>query len=86
MNWRSIWAIARKDLIEVKQNKAAWVPAVVVPVMFAIIMPLLFTLVPRFIPVDELQKQLGDVETLLKNLPPAASVIFDGLKLEQMFV
>ena len=86
MNWRSIWAIARKDWKEVKQNKAAWGPAIAMPLIFAIIMPLLFSLLPQFIPVEEMQRELGDVEDLLKNLPPTMQIIFDGLTLEQMFV
>jgi len=86
MNWRSIWAIARKDLKEVQQNKVAWIPAIVIPLIFAIIMPLLFTLAPRFIPVDDLQRELGDIDVLLKNLPSTVKVTFDGLKIEQMFV
>ena len=86
MNWRSIWAIARKDLKEVKQNKAAWGPALALPLIFAVKMPTLLSLVPRFIPADEVQRQLGDVEMLMKNLPPSIRVIFVGMKLEQMFV
>jgi len=86
MNWRSIWAIARKDLKEVRQNKAAWGPAIAMPLIFAIVMPLLFTLAPRFIPVEDIQRELGDMDVLLRNLPPAVSAIFIGLKLEQMFV
>lgn len=86
MNWRSIWAIARKDLKEVAQNKVAWGPAIVIPLLFAIIMPLLFTLLPRFIPVEDIQRELGDMDTLLKNLPPAVKTTFAGYKLEQMFV
>jgi ABC-type Na+ efflux pump permease subunit len=86
MNWRSIWAIARKDLMEVKQNKAAWGPAIALPLIFAILMPILFTLVPQYIPVEDVQRELGDMETLLRNLPPTIQVIFEGLKLEQMFV
>jgi ABC-2 type transport system permease protein len=86
MNWRSIWAIARKDWKEVQQNKAVWGPAIALPLIFAVAMPTLFSLVPQFIPVDEVQRQLGDVEMMLKNLPPTMQAIFDGLKLEQMFV
>jgi ABC-type transport system involved in multi-copper enzyme maturation permease subunit len=86
MNWRSIWAIARKDWKEVRQNKAAWGPAIAMPLIFAIILPTLFSSVPRFIPAEDLQRELGDIEFLMKNLPPALRMIFDGLKLEQMFV
>ena len=86
MNWRSIWAIARKDLKEVRQNKAALGPAIALPLIFAIVLPLLLTLVPRFIPVEDLQQELDDIDVLLANLPPAVSAIFSGLKLEQMFV
>jgi ABC-type Na+ efflux pump permease subunit len=85
MNWRSIWAIARKDLLEVRQNKAAWIPAIVLPVIFAIVFPLLFTALPQFMPVDDIEKELGDMQTLLKNLPPSVQLMFNGLKLEQMF-
>ena len=86
MNWRSIWAIARKDLKEVRQNKIAWGPAIVIPLIFAIVMPILFSLVPQFVPVEDVQRELGDMETLLKNLPPSIQAMFEGLKLEQMFV
>lgn len=86
MNWRSIWAIARKDLKEVGQNKMAWGPAVALPLIFAVAMPILFSLIPQLLPVEDVQRELGDIETLLKNLPPAMQAIFDGLKIEQMFV
>ncbi|HEY5728566.1 MAG TPA: hypothetical protein VIS72_00850, partial [Anaerolineales bacterium] len=76
MNWRSIWAIARKDLMEVRQNKAAWVPAIAVPLIFAIIMPLVLILMPQFVPVEDLERELGDIDTLLKNLPPAVRAMF----------
>lgn len=86
MNWRSIWAIARKDLKEVRQNKIAWGPAIAIPLIFAILMPILFSVLPQVMPVEDIQRELGDMETLLKNLPPSIQAIFEGLKLEQMFV
>jgi ABC-2 type transport system permease protein len=85
MNWRSIWAIALKDLKEVRQNKAAWIPAVVLPVIFAIVFPLIFSLLPQMMPVDDLEQEMGDMQVLLNNLPAAVQVMFNGLKLEQMF-
>jgi ABC-type Na+ efflux pump permease subunit len=86
MNWRSIWAIARKDLMEVKQNKVAWGPAIAIPLIFAILMPILFAALPQLMPVEDIQRELGDMDTLLKNLPPTIQATFEGLKLEQMFV
>jgi ABC-2 type transport system permease protein len=86
MNWRSIWAIARKDLKEVRQNKIAWGPAIAIPLIFAILMPILFSVLPQVMPVEDIQRELGDIDTLLKNLPPSIQAIFEGLKLEQMFV
>lgn len=86
MNWRSIWAIARKDLKEVRQNKAAWVPAIIVPLIFAVILPIVMGVLPQVIPVEDIQREMGDIDLLLKNMPPALKAIFDGKSLEQMFV
>jgi|APDOM4702015118_1054815.scaffolds.fasta_scaffold12891_2 ABC-type Na+ efflux pump permease subunit len=85
MNWRSIWAITRKDLKEVRQNKAAWGPAIAIPLIFAVVMPILFAALPQVMPVEDIQRELGDMEALLNNLPPAVRDTFEGLKLEQMF-
>ena len=86
MNWRSIWAIAHKDLKEVRQNKAAWAPAIIVPLIFAVIMPVAIGLLPQMVPVEEIQKEMGNIDSLLKNMPPALKAVFDGKSLEQMFV
>jgi len=86
MNWRSIWAIARKDLKEVRQNKAVWMPALIVPMVFAIFMPLLFIVLPQVLPAEDMSSEMGDMEMLLANMPPSMKVMFDELGLEQMFV
>jgi ABC-type transport system involved in multi-copper enzyme maturation permease subunit len=86
MNWRSIWAIAQKDLKEVRQNKAAWGPAIVVPLIFAIVMPILFIVLPQVIPVEDVQRELGDLDSMLRSMPPVFKALFDGKSLEQMFV
>lgn len=86
MNRRSIWAIARKDLKEVRQNKAAWGPAIAVPLIFAILMPILLIVLPQVIPVEDVERELGDINVLLSKLPPSMNALFNGLSLEQMFV
>ena len=37
------------------------------------------------IPANDIERQLGDIDALLNNLPPAVQLIFNGLNLEQMF-
>jgi ABC-type Na+ efflux pump permease subunit len=86
MNWRSIWAIAKKDLKEVRQNKAAWGPGIIVPLIFAIVMPLLFIILPQVIPVEDVQRELGDIDVMLRSMPPAMQALFENRSLEQMFV
>jgi ABC-2 type transport system permease protein len=86
MNWRSVRAIALKDLKEVQQNKAAWVPAVVIPMVFAVVMPLVFILVPQVLPVDDMARELGDMNELIARIPASMQIIFNGRSLEQGFV
>jgi ABC-type Na+ efflux pump permease subunit len=47
MNWRAVGALARKDLQEVRMNKVAWIPAVIVPMVIVVLLPLAFILVPE---------------------------------------
>jgi ABC-2 type transport system permease protein len=86
MNWRSVRAIALKDLKEVQQNKAAWVPAVVIPMVFAVVMPLVFILMPQVLPVDDMARELGDMNELIARIPASMQTIFNGSSLEQGFV
>ena len=44
MKWKNVFTIAKKDWIEVRQNKYAMVAMLIVPAIFVIIMPLVFTL------------------------------------------
>jgi ABC-type Na+ efflux pump permease subunit len=72
--------------MEVRQNKAAWGPAIALPLIFAVLMPILFTVLPQVLPVEDIQRELGDIDVLLSQLPSSASELFSGLGLEQMFV
>ena len=47
MNTRTIWAIARKDWMEVRQNTSALVSMIVVPVIFIVVYPLIFLLLAQ---------------------------------------
>jgi ABC-2 type transport system permease protein len=52
MNMRRVFAIARKDWIEVRQNKYAWMPMLIVPMIFVVVLPLVFTLILPALSVD----------------------------------
>jgi ABC-2 type transport system permease protein len=73
-------AIATKDLLEVRQNKAAWMPMVIVPLIFVLLIPLGLILVPQLfdIPLDEFLAD-PDLETFLANMPPALTKTMEGL-------
>ncbi len=86
MNWRSIRAIALKDYKEVRQNKAAWIPALVLPLVFAVAMPLGFTLLPQLIPTEDIAQEMGDMQDLIGLMPPAIQQIFAETSLEQGFI
>ena len=86
MNWRSVRAITLKDLKEVRQNQAAWVPAVILPVVFALALPALFIAIPQFIPAEDTAKELADMQALIANLPASIAEIFSGRSPQQGFV
>jgi ABC-2 type transport system permease protein len=86
MNWRSVRAIALKDLKEVRQNKSAWMPALIIPLIFAIVMPSLFVLLPQLLPVEDVAKEFGDMQELIVRMPSQMQTIFNGKSLEQAFI
>jgi len=40
MNWRTIFTIARKDIKEATQNRSVWLPILIVPLIFVVLIPL----------------------------------------------
>jgi len=61
MNLNNIMAIARKDWIEVRQNKYAWLPMIIVPAMFVVVLPLVVILLMTRLNVDP-RAMVGDTE------------------------
>lgn len=48
MKTRNLFTIVRKDLMEVRQNRSAWGPAIIVPFVFFILIPVVILYLPRF--------------------------------------
>lgn len=87
MNKRILRTLAMKDLREVGQNRAAWLPAVLVPLSFVVILPLAIILAPRllnFSPVPLLSQQ-GPVGMMKENIPTLAAEL-TGLNEQQTWV
>ncbi len=80
MNWHKIFAIVKKDLLEVKQNKAAWVPMIVAPLILIVLFPLLMLVLPNYIPsmADDFIND-PDLDAMFANLPASMASAVEGL-------
>jgi ABC-2 type transport system permease protein len=82
MNYRAIFAIARKDLKVVSQNKGVMVPIIVLTVVFFVLIPWLTRLLPL---VGNMAGDfLNDIEKLLTRMPGSLQRDFSGLTLTQV--
>ncbi len=71
MNWRAVMTLARKDLREVRQNKVAWIPAAVVPMVIVVLLPLACILGPTLFPASGSTVQgISTVNTMTHTLVP----------------
>ena len=89
MKMRRVFAIARKDWIEVRQNKYAWMPMLIVPIFFVVLLPLLFTLVFPALQVDpqEVLSSDQDLDIFINRMPEAMLRYVDfGKPMEAMIV
>lgn len=80
MNTQVITAIAKKDLLEVRQNKSAWLPMIIVPLLFVVAFPLAMLLIPPETGMlnDTISSQ-GDMKMFLQNMPPSFAQSLAGL-------
>jgi ABC-type Na+ efflux pump permease subunit len=80
MNWTNIFAITKKDLMEVRQNQGAWVPMLVVPLVFIIFIPLIFLVLPAQLHLsDEAFGSTAQLKAMMQNMPPAMTHSFAGM-------
>lgn len=80
MSWRHIIAIAQKDLLEVRQNTSAWLPMLIVPLIFGVFIPLALILIPTQMDISpEALASESDLEYFLENMPPSMLESLEGL-------
>jgi ABC-type Na+ efflux pump permease subunit len=87
MNWRTIRAIARKDLKEVRQNRMAWGPMILVPIIFCIILPLVLLVLPQAAG-GSLATSLNDpdVARMMELMLPVVNTQLEGLNANQQMI
>jgi ABC-type transport system involved in multi-copper enzyme maturation permease subunit len=88
MNWTIIRTIALKDLQEVRQNRMAWIPALFLPLIFVVVMPLALILIPQVAQMspEDIAQEMGDLEAMLANLPPAIQAEIADLQGIQVWI
>ena len=80
MNWRSIWAIARKDLKEVFANRAVWAPVILLPLILVVALPAMLILLPSFVPQQQMNIPADLVSKLLVQVPKGLAELIAPLQ------
>ena len=89
MKWKNVFAVARKDWIEIRQNKYAMVAMMIVPVIFVVIMPLVFTLlIPNLnVTPQDVMNSDADIQFFVERMPETLARFIDFNKpMESMIV
>ena len=89
MNLHNIFTIAGKDWLEVRQNRYAWVPMLIVPAIFVIILPLVFTLLIPALAANsqDVISSDPDIQYFVQRMPAQLSQYIDFQKpMESMLV
>ncbi len=81
MNWRAIWAIMRKDLRVVLQNKGVVLPIILLPLILFVALPLLVMLLPAA--MNSAGAGANDLQELLAMVSPGLRAQLEGLTPDQ---
>jgi ABC-2 type transport system permease protein len=81
MNGRAIFAIIRKDLKVVLQNKGLVVPLLITFLVFFVVFPGLSFLIPRL--VNDFNPDAGTIEKLIRQMQPGLQQELSGLNMSQ---
>lgn len=86
MNWNKILNLMKKDLLEVRQSKMAVVPMLVLPLLFVVLLPLGFILLPKILPPSQILTNDPDLALFLNKMPAAFQAPLQGLDSYQQMV
>ena len=77
MNRRAIWAIVRKDLMVVRQNKGVLIPLIVVPLIMLVLLPGLAGFAPLLL-VDVPGSPIAGLDLFLEGMPDGMQEQLEG--------
>lgn len=84
MNWRTIRTIAGKDIKEATQNKSVWLPILIVPLIFVVLMPVGMILAISSTGATEVNPLNDpDFALFMERMPQFISNLIDGLDTAQ---
>ena len=86
MNWKTIFTIANKDIYEARQNRSVWLPIMIVPVIFVLVLPLVFIILASDPTLSQSLTADPDTAKMLEMLPPFMTQLTTGMNLNQSFV
>jgi ABC-2 type transport system permease protein len=84
MNWRAIFAIVRKDLQVVSQNKGVLLPITIVPLVLFVILPWLTALAPALVNVAGIS--FSQLDELITRMPPGLQQELAGYDMSQKVI
>jgi len=84
MNWRAIFAIVRKDLKVVMQNKGVLLPITIIPLVLFVVLPWLTALAPKLVNVAGVS--FSQLDELIARMPTALQQELAGYDLSQKVI
>jgi ABC-2 type transport system permease protein len=84
MNWRAVFAIVRKDLKAVLQNKSVFLPIVIIPLLFFVALPWMAAFAPRLVNIAGVS--FNELNQLIARMPPGFQDSLAGFNLDQKVI
>jgi ABC-2 type transport system permease protein len=84
MNWRAVFAVVRKDLKVISQNKGVVIPMILVPLVFFMVLPWGIVLAPTLISVAS--ASAGNIDQLIARMPAGFQQQMAGLTINQQVI
>ena len=79
MNWKSIFTIAKKDIYEARQNQSVWLPIMIVPIIFVLVMPLAMIIVASNPDLGKQMTSDPQIMQIMAKLPAYMKSVTQGL-------